>query len=154
MAVLAITAAVGAGIALVGAIGGAVSSRKAAKEQKKIDKENRAIYQRELNESISRTESTQRNTEGTANTQVGASGFAIGSSLDRYVTTMQAQHSSDIDWMRTSGADILNIQERESEARYNLGIAQSNANLAKGFGSAIGQAGQAHSYGAKYGWSK
>ncbi|MGW8178186.1 MAG: hypothetical protein ACWGQW_05375, partial [bacterium] len=89
-----------------------------------------------------------------ANTQVAASGFAIGSSLDKYVSTMQAQHSSDIDWMRTSGASILNIQEREASARYKLTMAQANTNALRGLGSAIGQAGQAYAYGEKYGWGR
>lgn len=152
MAVMMITAAIGAGVAVAGAIGGYVSSRKAAKEQKKLDRENRALYKRELDESIRRTQETQRTTEATASTQVAASGFAVGSSLDRYVDTMQAQHSSDIDWMRTSGASILSIQEREASARYDLATAQSRSQLFSGLGSAVGQAGQTYTYGAKYGW--
>lgn len=121
------------------------SAKKAAREQARIDAENRARYRAEVDESIRRTEEQHRFTEGTARTQVGASGFAAGSSLDAYVETMQSQHASDIDWMRTSGASQEAIMEREATARLRNANASADAAFIGDIGSAIGSFGQAAS---------
>lgn len=135
---MAVMLIAGAAIAAAGAIGGRVASRKSADAQKKRDKA-------ELAETIRRTERTNRFTEGRASTQVAASGFAVGSSLDKYVQSMQAQHASDVDWMRTAGMDAVRGQYAESEAR-------ANAAFVQGIGSAIGMGGQAAASQKQYGW--
>lgn len=123
----------------------AVGARKQAKAQKRqaqtqaeIDAENAERERMETEESIRRTEVSHKKTEATARTQVAASGFAAGSSLDKYVASMQEEHASDIDWMRTSGASRAAIQKRESAARYSAGMAKAKGTKIAGIGSALG----------------
>ena len=138
--------AAGAAIKGIGSRRSKKASKKAAKEQKKLDAENTALYKREVGESIRRAEQSNRGTEGFARTQIGSSGFGAGSSLDSYLDSMRADHTSDIDWMRESGASNVAIQEREAAARKRNSDAQANAN----FISSIG--GSMMSLGSGYQW--
>ena len=130
------------------AIGGAViglsgsrkqkkASKKAADEQAKLDKENTRLYQLEVGEAVSRTEDVNRRTESMAATTIGASGFGVGSSMDDYLTSIKKTHASDVEWMQTSGASQVAIQEREAAARQRNSRAQASAAFTKGVGSAI-----------------
>ena len=132
------------GFAIAGLVTSAVGSRKASKaqsaqsaEQAAIDAENVERERIETEESIARTEIEHGKTEAQARMEVAASGFAVGSSLDKYVATMQEEHTSDVDWMRTSGASRAAIQERESAARYRSGMDRSSATKVAGIGSAF-----------------
>ena len=106
--------------AVIGGIGSAKQSKatkKAGREQEKLDRENIELQKKELAESVRRTEVVNRETEGLARSQSGASGFGAGSSLDRYMKSIEGTHASEIDWMKTSGASQAAIQEREASAR-------------------------------------
>ena len=122
-----------AGTALIGRR----NQRKGAREQEALDAENRKLYNLEVGESIRRTEASQAQTEGLASTQAAGAGFGVGSSLDSYVETIQAQHAGDIDWMRTSGASQSDIMEREASARKRSSDRAGNVEFAKGIGSAF-----------------
>jgi len=113
------------------------ASKSAAKSQEALDAENRRLYQLEVDESVRRTEDVNEQTESLAMTQIGASGFSVGSSMDAYLETIQATHAGDVDWMRTSGASNVAIQEREASARKRNSDAQANASFIKGVGGAI-----------------
>lgn len=127
----------GAVLGGIGAIKGSKAEKAAAADQERLDAENRILYQMEIDESIKRTEQVNRRTEGLASAQIGASGFGGGSSLDTYMQTIQATHSSDVDWMQTSGASNVAIQERESAARARNARAQASSNLVSGIGGAL-----------------
>jgi hypothetical protein len=128
-------------------IGGAIAKggaqRAAAEEQYKLDLENIEFFEEELGEKIGRTERENLKTEGLAKVQVGASGFKVGSSLDQYVEKVKAEHASDLDWMRTSGATKVGIMEREASARKRTGIATSQATTISGIGAGLGTIGGA-----------
>ena len=108
------------GGAVLGVIGAQQekSARKVASSaQFELDTENQRLAKLELDESISRTEDVNLQTEGIATTKVGASGFGVGSSMDQYLTTIKATHTGDVDWMKTSGASRDAIAAREAAAR-------------------------------------
>ena len=136
----------------VGAIRGRRADKKAIAAQERLDLENIRLEKLETEEAIQRTELSHRKIEGTQRAQVGASGFASGSSLDRYAEATKAEHSSDVDWMRTSGASREAIGEREAAARASAGEAGSRANFISNIGGAIGSAGQAGAAYNKWGW--
>jgi len=127
----------GAAIKGIGSIKQNKATKAAGREQEKLDKENIELRKKELNESIRRTEIVNRETEGLARTQIGASGFGGGSSLDRYMKTIEETHKTDVDWMKTSGASQEAIAEREASARARNTRAQSKAQLWGGIGSAV-----------------
>ena len=127
----------GAVIKGVGSVKQSKAMKKAGREQERLDAENRRLYQLEVDESVRRTEDVNRQTAGLAATQIGASGFGGGSSMDTYMQTLEATQSADVDWMRTSGASNIAIQERESSARARNTRAQSKAALWSGIGSAV-----------------
>lgn len=129
--------AAGAAIKGIGARRSKKASKKAAKEQRRLDAENTALYQREVGESIRRAEVSNRGTEGFARTQIGSSGFGQGSSLDSYLDSMRESHTSDIDWMRESGASNVAIQEREAAARQRNANAMAKANFTSAIGSSL-----------------
>jgi hypothetical protein len=131
-------AAAAAVIAIVGASESSKDQKEAADEQQRLDRENIKLEEAETEETIKRTSGEQSKVEALAKTQVAYSGFAIGSSLDKYVETMQAEHASDIDWMRTSGASRSAIQHREATARRKISIAKADATMIAGIGSAVG----------------
>ncbi len=147
----------GIGTVIGGAIGGLASifgskkAKKARKRQKKLDRENERLYKLEVNESIRRTVEQQTILEGTLGVQIGASGFARGSSLDRYFSTVQAQNKADVDWMKTSGASRSAIMARETEARSRASEAASKASLYGGIASSIGTIGQGFGMMKKFG---
>ena len=131
------------GFAILSGVSQVAGARKASKAQKRsaeeqaiIDAENLERERLETEESIKRTGESHAKTEATARTQVAASGFAVGSSLDKYVASMQEEHASDIDWMRTSGASREAIQKRESSARYSAGMAGAKTTMIAGIGGA------------------
>lgn len=127
----------GAVIKGVGSIKQSKATKKAGKEQEKLDNENIKLQKLELEETIRRTEIMNRQTEGLARTQIGASGFGGGSSLDRYMKTIEQTHKTDVDWMKTSGASQTQIAEREASARARNTRAQASAGLISGIGSAV-----------------
>ena len=127
----------GAVIGGVGAMKGKKADKKASDEQLRLDEENRKMYEMEVAESVRRTEQTNRQVAGTAATQIGASGFGGGSSLDSYMDTLQSQQTSDVDWMRESGASQSAIMEREAAARYRNTRSQADAKFISGIGSSI-----------------
>ena len=128
------------------------ADKKAMAEQERLDLANIQLEKLETEESIRRTLESQGKTIGTQRSQAGASGFGVGSSLDRYIASTQAEHSSDIDWMRTSGASRAAIGEREAAARKDAADAVSKGNYTSSITGAIGSgmsAGVAHN---KFGW--
>jgi len=141
---------IAAGAAIGSAVIGGISSifgfkadKKRKKEQKKIDRENRRLYNLEVNESIRRTTQTNELLQGTIGAQIGASGFARGSSLDRYLATVKAKNKADVDWMRTSGASQSAIMARETSARARATDAQARSRLYGGVASTLNAFGQA-----------
>lgn len=132
------------GILVGGAVIGAIGSKKASsaqaaagREQERLDAENRKLYQMEVDESVRRTTDINRQTAGLASSQIGASGFGGGSSMDSYMKTLEATQEADIDWMQTSGASNIAIQEREASARARNTRAMSKATLWSGIGSSL-----------------
>ena len=123
----------------------AVSSAYGANQSKRAAKENKKLAEAETAESIQRTQEAQGITEGRIRTEIGASGFAAGSSLDRYLASTEAGHRSDIDWMRTSAASQQAIADREAAAI-------TRANFISGMGQVASYASQARTTGTKYGW--
>ena len=133
----------GAVIGGIGAVKQGKATKAGAAEQARLDAENQRLYEMEVGESIRRTEQTNRQVSGMASTQIGASGFGGGSSMDSYMQTLESQQSSDVDWMRTSGASQSAIMEREASARYRNTIAQGKAQTISGIGSAVSGVGGA-----------
>lgn len=133
----------GAVIGGIGAVKKGKATKSAAEEQRILDAENKRLYEMEVAESVRRTEQTNRQVAGTASTQIGASGFGGGSSMNTYMQTLEAQQTSDVDWMKTSGASQSAIMEREAAARYRNTRAQGKADTISGIGSAIGGMGGA-----------
>ena len=147
------------GIAIGGAISGYMGSRsssKAAKRERKrqaaLDAENKRVYIQERDETIRRTEGEQDKVVAQGNVATAASGFAGGSSLDRYMENMQAEHASDINWMQTSGANVENLMAMESAARQSQMKESERASKFSGIGSAISGVGQAWGSYNKVGW--
>lgn len=136
----------------VGLVSGRRASKAAASEQQRLDMENIRLERLETEESIRRTELSHGVIEGQQKAQVGASGFAVGSSLDKYMEATQAQHASDIDWMRTSGASREAISEREASARYSSSQAAIKAGTISGIGDIIGTGATAGAAYNKWGW--
>ena len=126
------------------------ADKRAIAEQERLDAENRELYRAEVGESVRRTEISNRETEGFASAQIGASGFGGGSSLDTFFESMQETHASDVDWMETSGASNIAIQERESAARARTGRAQSKINYRSESWAAVG--GMFSDIGGAYRW--
>lgn len=132
------------GVIIGGAVLGAVGKYKerkagkaAASEQARLDAENRRLYQLEVDESVKRTKAVNEQTEGIAAANVGASGFGVGSSMDSYLDTIKSTHASDVEWMETSGASNIAIQEREAAARQRNANAYADAGFIKGIGSSL-----------------
>lgn len=131
---------------------GAKDLRAAGREQEAIDLENRLRLQEETAESARRTREQQEITESQTSLDIGASGFAGGSSLDRYADTMKRQHESDLDWMLTSGASQSDIMARESAARSAATSAQAKSAGRGGWSSIISAGSSIAQQGQKYGW--
>ena len=142
----------GAVIGIGSAIMGRNAQRGSANAQWVLDQENIRLEKLETAESIRRTEESQEFTESTAKTQIGASGFASGGSMGRYMSTMEAKHATDVDWMKTSGASRTAIASREAAARHRAGLEGSKATLVSGVGQAVGSAGSAAGAYSTYGW--
>ncbi len=128
------------------------ASKKAANSQYALDQENIRLQKAETAESVRRTEEQQQITQGSAANQIGASGFAVGSSLDRYLETAKAKNASDIDWMRTSGASRDAISAREASARKRNSDAERRGQNISNAGSALGSFGAAGSQYDKTKW--
>lgn len=128
----------GAVFQTIGAIQAKSANKRSAIEQLALDRENIELGKKETAESIRRTEEVNAQTVGFAKTQIGASGFGSGSSMDSYLQTIQQEQSSDVDWMRTSGASRADIAGREAEARKRNTIAQGNAAFIGSIGGALG----------------
>ncbi len=142
----------GAGSRVIGGRKAKRANKRARKKQRRIDEANRIRYKTEVNESVRRTEEQQSIATSQAELSSSASGFAGGSSLDRYITDMESKQKSDIDWMRSSGAEISSIMDMESAARQanmkEQGRSATFSNIA-GLVSGIGNIGANYS---KYGW--
>lgn len=136
----------------IGAIRGRRADKAAIAEQERLDLENIRLERLETEESIRRTEISHGDIERTQRSQVGSSGFAVGSSLDQYMTMTQERHASDVDWMRTSGASRAAIGERESAARASASESRSRAGFISNIGGAIGTAAQAGAAANKWGF--
>ena len=128
--------------------------RAQGREQEAIDLENQIRMQEETAESIRRTREQQAITEGTTAARIGASGFASGSSLDRYMESMKQQHASDIDWMTKSGASQEQIAARESAARSRATQAQAKSASRGRWGALVQGGSSLAQQGFKYGWMK
>ncbi len=113
------------------------NEKKTAEEQYRIDQENIRLYNLEVDETVRRTKLNQAETEGQISANIGASGFAKGSSLDKYLEFVSTENKKDIDWMRTSGASQTAIKSREADARRRNANAVAEGNLVSGIGSAI-----------------
>ncbi len=133
----------GAVIKGIGAVKQGKATKAGAAEQARLDEENRQLYLREVEESVRRTEETNRQVAGMASTQIGASGFGSGSSMDAYMQTLESQQQSDVDWMRESGASTSAIMEREASARYRNTRAHGKAQTISGIGGAVSGVGGA-----------
>lgn len=138
-------AAAAAVITVVGAEESKKAVRGAAGDRRNLDRENRLRYEKEVVESVRRTKYQQGVIESQAKASSGSSGFAIGSSLDKYVKTVEAQHERDIDWMKTSGASISAIMESEASARQRASNNAAQGKYISDWGRAIGYAGSAYS---------
>jgi len=141
-----IAAGAAIGSAVIGGIGsifGFKSAKKQKKRQKKIDRENNRLYTLEVKESIRRTNQSNELLQGTIGAQIGASGFARGSSLDRYLATVKSKNKADVDWMRTAGASRSAIMARETSARARSTEAQARSRLYGGVASTLNAFGQA-----------
>ncbi len=124
------------------------NEKKTAEEQYKIDQENIRLYNLEVKETIRRTELSQAETEGQISANIGASGFAKGSSLDKYLEFVSSENKKDVDWMRTSGASQSAIKSREADARRRNANSVAEGNLISGLGNAItSTAGKAFGWG-------
>lgn len=132
---------VGAAIGGIGAYKGRKAEKAGAAEQRRLDAENTANYKREVGESVRRTRDVNARTEADAETNVGASGFAVGSSMDAYLETIKSTHASDVEWMETSGASNAAIQEREAAARQRNANSYANAGFIKSVGSSVSSLG-------------
>jgi len=152
MATGLILGGISAATSVVGGIKKHSDAKKAGRAQADMDAASLANYKLELGESISRTRQQQSITEGQTNANIGASGFAAGSSLDRYMSQMQQDHASDISWMETSGASMENIMAKESSAKQRNIKSQGSDALFSGFSGAIAPAGRAYESYKKYGW--
>lgn len=128
--------------------------RAQGREQEAIDLENQIRLQEETAESIRRTREQQSITEKTTAARIGASGFASGSSLDRYMESMKQQHAADIDWMTKSGASQEQIMARESAARSRATQAQAKSASRGRWGSVVKAGSSLAQQGFKYGWMK
>ena len=128
--------------------------RAQGREQEAIDLENQIRMQEETAESIRRTREQQEITESETRLRAGASGFATGSSLDRYMQTMERQHASDIDWMTKSGASQQQIAARESAARAAATQAQARSASRGRWGSLVKAGSSLAQQGFQYGWMK
>ncbi len=140
-------AGVGLGLQIYGIVKGAHASKDAAREQKKIDQLNIENYKKGVAESVGRTVVEQQKTQGMAVAQIGASGFAGGSSMDSYLQTLMQENSRDLNWMQTSGASQADILAKESEARAR------NANAARGTGIITGISGSLNTIGQGIGFA-
>jgi hypothetical protein len=127
----------GSAIKGVGAIKSKKASKSAAKEQRALDEENTRLYQLEVGESVRRTEASNREAEAFGAAAVGASGFGSGSSMDAYLSSVKKTHMEDVEWMKSSGASNVAIQEREAAARQRNSLAMSKAGFTQSIGSAI-----------------
>ena len=125
----------------IGAIKNKKAADRSAKEQRQLDEENIRLDKLEIAESISRTESSNRQSAGMAEAQIGASGFGGGSSMNSYLSTIKAEQASDVDWMKTSGASRTAIQEREAAARQRNSNRQARGNFMSGIASSFGTIG-------------
>lgn len=141
-----------AAIGAVGSVSQSNAMKRQAKTQRELDAENLALQKKETAESIRRTKKDQVKVEGQIETDIGASGFEVGGSLDKYLESVKEEHSSDLDWMRTSGASRDAIAEREAAARYSATRSQATGTLIGGIGTSIGQLGGAASQYKKTGW--
>lgn len=128
--------------------------RAMGREQEAIDLENQIREHEETIESAQRTREQQVQTEGQASIGAGASGFAGGSSLDRYMSSMKSTHEGDIEWMLTSGAAREDIMARESAARAAATAAQAKAASSGAWSSVISAGSSLVKQGADYGWLK
>ena len=76
----------------------------------------------------------------------------FASSLDRYAEATKAEHASDVDWMRTSGASREAIGQREAAARASASESTSKARFVSNIGGAIGTGAQAGAAYNKWGF--
>lgn len=127
----------GAVFQTIGAMQSKSAAKRGARDQHALDLENIELEKKETGESIRRTEEVNAQTRGTAKAQIGASGFGSGSSLDSYLETIKQEQTSDIDWMRTSGASRADISGREADARQRNTVAQANARFIGAIGGAL-----------------
>ncbi len=111
---------------------------RAKNRQMALDYQNTQLYKKEVDESVRRTELYNTKTESTIKNQIGASGFAPGSSMDSYLETVQKEQQMDVDWMRTSGASKAAIMDRESQARKRNADANIKSEQIAGIGNIIG----------------
>lgn len=133
-------------IGLVGGMQQKSAANRAANEQHEIDTENIRLEGLETDETIRRQGIRDERMEGTVKTQVGASGFKSGSSLDSYIQTLEAEHQSDIDWMRTSGASRQDLMTRDADARRSQSRDKASANFLGSIGSSFSSIGQGMSW--------
>lgn len=127
----------GAAIKGIGAIRGRKASKKAAREQEAIARENAALERKEVQEALRRTGETFHRLEQTTTARAAASGLG-GTTPQRYIDVMKQTHASELAWMEKSGMSRAAIMEREGRAAASITRAQGTANMWSGLGSAVG----------------
>ncbi len=132
--------AIVAGVQAIGAIKGYRDQKKAAKQQRGVDLQNIERQKKEGAEQIRRTGDQQKLVESQGQVAVGASGFAKGSSADKYLESVAGVHKTELDWLKGSVKSGVDIAGRESATRYDINRRSANTGLIQGLGSAAGTA--------------
>lgn len=129
-------AAIMPAISAVTGVLGFVQQRSAAKKAERLGEENARRAAAESQESARRLEITQKRSLATARARAGSSGFDItgGDSMGDYIDELSSQYSSELDWLRKSGASAASIERRRGDIAASSARAGGWSSLLKGGG--------------------
>jgi len=86
-----------------------------------IEMGNIALGAQEKAEQIKRQARSNEIYEGRANVRSKASGFGGGSSLDKWVDTIQETNSSDLAWMKHAASSSTSLATQDANLKYRVG---------------------------------
>jgi len=125
------------------------TSRDAAKDQKKLSRQNAAYVAAEAGEQKRRAQLAEAKRAGTSKARIGASGLAATGSLDMFEDAQQEEFANQMGWLDKSAGAKQSQEKLRGNTAAATTRAQGTAALASSLGGSIDPL---QSAGSGFGW--
>lgn len=149
-----------AAVSIAMSIFGAINARNAGKKQVDLSNDmamladrNSVLATQELNEQVRRQGQDDQRLRASARARAAASGAEMSGSPLSYLNFMEEEQGRQLDWMKTSGASRIRLQNEGDKLRARAGVISGEAQqwdaIFTGIGSIASTVGSFGAGGAK-----